>query len=309
MSLNEFKMTLKYEHYEHLERIPLVYGLGIVSSSVILFQTLNEILKRVYAPSPPSTGAGRKGGDELWKWRNLLISWIHALIVGTWDLTCFFRYPELTSDLIAFHNIYTYALIAFSTGYFIYDFIDIIVSKRVKQTWEVLPHHMAVAGMFFYNVVQCRCVAYNVVALLAEVNTIFLHSRKLLQMSGFSFSHWLYRLNSFMNIFTFVSCRFLCLSWIVYGMFIWYDRVTPIYLYVLGSAMFVMWGTNIILFWRLICSDILRPLAGARSRATTNGPLGSDEVPPAAANSEIHRINGNNSNNNKAYNGVVKKLD
>ena len=34
-----------------------------------------------------------------------------------------------------------------------------------------------VGGMFFYNVIQCQCIAYNVVALLAEINTI-----KLLQV-------------------------------------------------------------------------------------------------------------------------------
>ena len=39
-----------------------------------------------------------------------------------------------------------------------------------------------VGGMFFYNVIQCQCIAYNVVALLAEINTIFLHTRKLLQV-------------------------------------------------------------------------------------------------------------------------------
>lgn len=297
-------MTVAYENYEHLERIPFVYGAAIISSSVILFQTLNEILKRCYRSSS-ATGVAGRGGDDPWKWRNLFISWVHAIIVGTWDLSCFYLYPELTSDLIAFHNTYIYALVAFSTGYFIHDFIDIIVSKRVKETWEVIPHHMAVAGMFFYNVVQCRCVAYNVVALLAEVNTIFLHSRKLLQMSGILFSHWLYRLNAFMNIFTFVSCRFLCLSWIVYGMFIWYDRVTPVYLCVLGSAMFVMWVTNVILFWRLVCSDLLRPLTRVESKTATNGPLRRDGLP---AENRQHRTNGT-SNNNKANNGVITKLD
>lgn len=156
-----------------------------------------------------------------------------------------------------------------------------------------------VAGMFFYNIAQCRCIAFNVVALLAEVNTIFLHSRKLLQMCEISFSHWLYRLNSCMNLFTFVSCRFLCLTWIVYGMFIWYNRVSPIYLVVLGSSMFVMWVINVVLFWRLICSDILRPLYKSRLGKVT---------PKITTNDHKHQQNGN-SNNNKAINGVVTKVD
>ena len=167
-----------------------------------------------------------------------------------------------------------------------------------------------VAGMFFYNVAQCRCIAFNVVALLAEVNTIFLHSRKLLQMCNISFSHWLYRLNSCMNLFTFVSCRFLCLTWIVYGMFIWYNRVSVVYLVVLGSAMFVMWVINVVLFWRLVCSDVLRPLQ--KSRRSRKAASRSAEIVPKSdeivTNYHKHRQNGN-SNNNGTINGVVAKVD
>jgi len=82
-------MGVAYENYEHLEPIPFVYGLGWIVSSVILFQTLNEILKRSYHASKATPGieADTKASDDLWKWRNLLISWIHAVIVGTWDLS------------------------------------------------------------------------------------------------------------------------------------------------------------------------------------------------------------------------------
>ncbi|KAI0223257.1 TLC domain-containing protein 2 [Lamellibrachia satsuma] len=90
----------------------------------------------------------------------------------------------MMSDLINHHTIYSFAMIAFSTGYFLYDFIDIIINKKILKFWEVLIHHVAVGGMFFYNVIQCQCIAYNVVALLAEINTIFLHTRKLLQAAG-----------------------------------------------------------------------------------------------------------------------------
>lgn len=115
-----------------------------------------------------------------------------------------------------------------------------------------------VAGIFFYNVVQCRCIAYNVIALLAEVNSIFLHARKLLQMSGWEFTGWLYRANAAANLASFVPCRFGGLAWIIYGMTQWNDRVGLIYLYLLGTAIVVLWVTNTILYWRLICSDVLR---------------------------------------------------
>jgi len=129
--------------------------------------------------------------------------------------------------------------------------------------------YVQVAGIFFYNVVQCRCIAYNVIALLAEVNSIFLHARKLLQMSGFEFSGWLYRANAAANLVSFVPCRFGGLAWIVYGMTQWNERVSQIYLYLLAAAIFVLWVTNAILYWRLICSDLLRHQRQARPVVAT----------------------------------------
>ncbi|ESN90670.1 hypothetical protein HELRODRAFT_145549, partial [Helobdella robusta] len=108
---------------------------------------------------------------------------------------------------------------------------------------------------FTYNIVASRCVAYTVVALLSEVNTIFLHSRKLLQMHKCPFDHWIYRLNALLNLVTFVCCRFLCNAWITYGMLATRQRVSIFYFWILAAAMFVMWVTNVMLFWRLVQSD------------------------------------------------------
>ena len=43
-------------------------------------------------------------------------------------------------------------------------------------------------------------MGYAVVALLVELNSIFLHSRQLMQMLGFSREDSVYRLNSLANI-------------------------------------------------------------------------------------------------------------
>lgn len=128
-----------------------------------------------------------------------------------------------------------------------------------------------VAGIFFYNVVQCRCIAYNVIALLAEVNSAFLHARKLLHMSGYKYTGWLYRITATGNLITFIPCRFGGLAWIIYGMTQWSHRVGRIYLYLLGVAVVVLWLTNVILYWRLICSDLLRwPQKSKRATAAAS---------------------------------------
>lgn len=127
-----------------------------------------------------------------------------------------------------------------------------------------------IAGMFIIHLVSCRYIAYSVVALLAEINTVFLHFRKLLQMSGIAFSHPLYRANAAVNLLSFVGCRFVCLVWIAYGMIAWRARVSGPYLVAISSAVTVMYVINVVLFWRLLCSDVL---GRRRSRPPLESPV------------------------------------
>jgi len=115
-----------------------------------------------------------------------------------------------------------------------------------------------VVAMFSAHLIQCHCVAYTAVALLAEVNTVFLHARKLLQILRVPFTCWLYRANSAANIATFVGCRFLCLVWISYGIVVYRNVVGPRYWIAITISTFIMSIINIVLFWRLLCSDCFR---------------------------------------------------
>lgn len=235
--------------YEHLDPIPASYGYAGIVLSVAFFQTLNQTVLRIGCPKAV-------GRENHWKWRNLVVSWMHALIVGIWDITCFYRYPELLLDLIAYHNMYIYAMVSFSTGYFVHDTIDIVVNGQSGHVWEVIPHHIAIGGMFIVHLVSCRYISYSAIALIAEINTIFLHFRKLLQMAGVSFSHLVYRINAAANLTTFVGCRFVCLVWIAYGIMVWNSRISLVYMITISSATFVMYIINAVLFWRLLCSDV-----------------------------------------------------
>ena len=67
-------------NFELLEPIPLVYGYAGIAVSVVFFQSLNQLLLRFGSPKSLRI-------DQVWKWRNLFVSWVHAVIVGTWDLS------------------------------------------------------------------------------------------------------------------------------------------------------------------------------------------------------------------------------
>lgn len=112
--------------------------------------------------------------------------------------------------------------------------------------------------MFFYNLVNGEWLAFNVIALLVEVNSFFLHSRKLLQMINVPFDCRFYKTVIFLNITTFVIFRGAPLAALSWAMTQWYDRVTLTYYCCLGASMFVMIVMNPILFMRLLRSDYLR---------------------------------------------------
>lgn len=151
--------------------------------------------------------------------------------------------------------------------------------------------------MFFVNMALCQCVAYTAVALLAEVNTVFLHARKLLQMLRIPFDSLLYRFNSAANIATFVGCRFLCLAWITYGILNYHDRIGPKYYIAISSSTFLMSIINIVLFWRLLSSDYLRSRrrlsdASEHSVPSTNGVIPSQVSATSSEGAEVGTLNG-----------------
>ncbi|XP_064648656.1 TLC domain-containing protein 2-like [Lineus longissimus] len=239
----------------HTEPMDVRYGWYGMFGTILFFQVLNKLVTYVGSPS-----FVHNKPNEFWKFRNLFISWVHAFIAGTWTLYSALAYPEYRQDLIAFVEPGAYALVTFTTGYFLYDTGDLIVNNRVLKQWEVAFHHAAVTSMFFYNMATSRCIGYNVYALMAEVNSFFLHTRKLLQMCHVRFDHWSYKINAVLNIVTFVVFRGLSLGTITMGMITPGERyrVSTIYWYTLCGSMFVMWGINPILFWRLLKNDFLR---------------------------------------------------
>jgi len=112
--------------------------------------------------------------------------------------------------------------------------------------------------MFWYNFHERICIGYNVVALMAEINSFFLHSRKLLQMYQVGFDTRLYKAVAYVNLVTFLSCRMTSVGRIFYGMFTEAHRVPTVYFFFLRFSMVVMAVINIVLFWRLFQTDILR---------------------------------------------------
>ncbi|XP_041456897.1 TLC domain-containing protein 2-like [Lytechinus variegatus] len=212
------------------------------------FFCLNKAVN--YLPSPE-----KYADKSRHKWRNALCSFIHALIVGIFGTYCFFSNPELQEDLVNGYTLSSEIIIAFTGGYFAYDLLDLMAHNAFSNAWPLYTHHLVVLFLCFTILSLRQLYATINIAMILELNSIFLHGRQLLLMCGFSKQDMAYRINAFLNIFTYVVCRMGSMGFLCIWVIVTEQAVPPIIRktgpYTLG-AIFII---NLVLFYRLIASD------------------------------------------------------
>lgn len=192
----------------------------------------------------------------VWSYRNLQVSFIHSTLCSIWLFRIMMtRYEALFNDLLYYVSWDTYLLVAFTCGYFLYDFYDIYASGYVKKEASVCLHHVIVLISFTYHITHLISVGYTVCALFMEVNSVFLHARKLMKFYGYKKTDLIVRMNKIINLLTFIIFRFGVLYKIYSA--IYYDGHTVDFRY--SSFLFIctvlMTIINVILFKRLVLKD------------------------------------------------------
>lgn len=226
------------------------YGLCVATFSALLFY-FSSLIAEYVTPK----GIAEK---QRWRWKNISVSLIHAVMSGTWAVFCFVEEPKMMEDLIQTSTFMGHTVISASVGYFLYDSFDMLRYQRTRQSLELLLHHIVIILCFGIAIFTKVYVGYAVLALIVELNSIFLHLRQLLQCCGFSKTSSLYRLNSLVNLGTFLGFRILTLAWMTRWIVI-NKNLVPLVFYSVGSiGLAVVTVMNIILFYRLLNSDFLR---------------------------------------------------
>ncbi|NWV58879.1 TLCD2 protein, partial [Malurus elegans] len=233
-------------------------GLLVVAGSFAAFRLLNRGLERL-VPPPPSARRNR------WKWRNIWTSLAHSgtgeaeVLPDTHNLSpcSFYLHPELSKDLVGTHPPGAHSLVAVSVGYFLEDFVDLLCNQKLRQCWELLFHHSVVIVCFGIAVLLHQYVGFALVALLVEINSIFLHVRQILLMANLVHTTC-YRLNSIINMGTYVVFRIATLAWMTRWLFLNRQNVPPASYAVGTVGMAIMTPMNIILFYRLLRSDFFK---------------------------------------------------
>ena len=112
-------------------------------------------------------------------------------------------------------------------------------------------------------------VGYATVGLMTEVNSVFLHARKLMQLQKWPFDHSLYRSVIVLNFLTFIIFRIVGLFIVLLALLI-ETRVTwPLFTH-MWVVMILMFIINFILLWRLVKNDCLRSWR-KKSKVEMNG--------------------------------------
>nr|XP_045583305.1 TLC domain-containing protein 2-like isoform X2 [Procambarus clarkii] len=209
----------------------------------------NQVLRLLVPRSARTTGV------QTWKWKNTGVSLTHSLITGPWSLYCFYEHPKLAEDLINTYTSSSHILISFSVGYFIHDFLDMALCHRKRSSYELMVHHACVISCFGLSVWSAMFLGYAVVALFVEVNSIFLHVRQLLIITGVSREEPKYRLNAMLNIATFVVFRIAVLGWMTRWIVLHKDNLS-LSVYTLGSVgLAIIMLMNTVLFFRICNVD------------------------------------------------------
>lgn len=96
-----------------------------------------------------------------------------------YDFTMSFVYEDPIYDSLPGY----YYFFPISVGYFIYDFFALYIWHRLLpwNSVELIAHHAVCIIGGFISIQYKQCQPYLFIGLIAEVNTVFLHTRKLMK--------------------------------------------------------------------------------------------------------------------------------
>ncbi|ETV67961.1 hypothetical protein, variant [Aphanomyces astaci] len=129
-------------------------------------------------------------GDAKLLWCNTAVSLVHSGLSAALSITVLAIDP--IQDWVHSCSPLAVICLSVSTGYFIYDFYDMVVGALYVRAHGILVHHIMVTTCYVMAL-HCKvAVPYLVVMLLLEINSIWLHSRKLMSMVGFTLANRVY---------------------------------------------------------------------------------------------------------------------
>lgn len=184
-----------------------------------------------------------------WVYLNTLISFVHACVSSVWSIYCFHDKPAMLNDMMSKSLPSTY-LLAFLIGYNVHDTWD-IVANDFKGSPGLLIHHAVIVTISTVVLYTEQYLPLATALCVIEINSVFLHLRRLMRFHGGNRSQLAYKLNLGALFITFVALRFVFLLWLT-ACFVYERQMMHLFHFMLGMFGFsVLWVINLILFPRL----------------------------------------------------------
>ncbi|KAF1769822.1 hypothetical protein GCK72_001639 [Caenorhabditis remanei] len=249
-------------------------GTEVVETGTTTAETVEEAVVE-NEQEPDSRDLSAIPPNKKWRISNEFISLIHSVISGLWAAYALLYYDKLIKDLVEFRCEAGTNLILMSTGYLLHDLIDLLINEQSARIIELLFHHVVVLSAFAVTMFTQRYLGVVVFGLLMELNSIFLHSRSLLNLYGVDKKSPSFRIVALLNMVTLFAFRLCVSAYLLYFVIIsipdvpWYQSLIN------GLVILSLASTNTVLTYRLLAAD---GLLGSRRQRRTPAATGETHV-------------------------------
>lgn len=212
-----------------------------------------------------------------WLQHNTFVSFVHSSVSSILIITAVIRAPEMFDDPLSHINFFNYVVVAFSLGYFCWDFLDCL-KNSTSSVVAILFHHVIVISFLFHVLLVTRNLGYALHALSLEINSVFLHGRRLLRWYppvSLSFSQQ--KVLGFIvdcgNYITFVFFRFLVVIKGLYELYVQGDRLHPTIRLFTTIIVGTIGVLNVVLFTRLLKSQMAK-----KTKKNKEDPISDESI-------------------------------
>ncbi|WKY06002.1 hypothetical protein Q1695_006306 [Nippostrongylus brasiliensis] len=196
-------------------------------------------------------------GFKGYRLQNLTVCLLHSVISGVWTTVFFIFYPqEMFDNVIHWYEPWAAQLPIISIAYFVHDAIDMLHHEWTRWTMELIIHHIATCFALLVGVISGKFLLADYWALLMEGNSIFLHTRTIMQISELSLVHpkvFAFVVNC--NVASFILYRFISQALWVRWAVSHINQMHPLYVCVALGGPVVFLVINMMLFFRVLVSD------------------------------------------------------
>jgi hypothetical protein len=240
-----------------------IWMIFYMSLSFLFFLITNRTTKSM------ATIHDRNNPKDKWLRQNTLLSFIHSLICSMLLIIAALRAPEMFDDPLSHSNLFNYAVIAFSIGYFLWDFFECL-RNSTSSIPGILMHHIVVITFLSHTLIRTRNIGYA------------LYARRLLRWyspisSSIHFKKYLKMFIDIGNYITFIIFRFGVVIIALRVLYMRPDRLEPIIQLFTVLSVCTIGILNVVLFYRLLKNQISRKTKTKQKKVNEDDILITDD--------------------------------